>query len=79
MIILLKNLLRLYEYSVISTPTSVIYMAGNFVPWGSGSINYSYEYKNHKFTNIGPLGGARIGHRSIMMDNWVYTMGGDDA
>ena len=61
---------------MVSTPTSVIYMSGNFLPWGSGQHSRCYEYKNHKFTQRGSLVEARRGHRSIMMNNAVYTIGG---
>ena len=72
-----KNTFRLYAYSVIATPISVIYFGGFHSDEGPNDM--VAEYKNHKWTELGRLASRRYGHRSIKMESKIYIFGGFDT
>ena len=72
---MIKIYLRIAEYAVISTPSSVIYFGG----WDSvddEDTDRVVEYKNLKWTLLGNLASPRFRHRSIKMNNKIYLFGG---
>ena len=68
---------RLYAYSVISTPISVIYFGG--YQNGEAPNNIVAEYRNLKWTELGTLASGRYAHRSIQMEKNIYIFGGFDT
>ena len=68
-----KTYFRINDYSVTSTPSSVIYFGGIYDDYESDKV---VEYKNLKWTLLGNLAGTRDAHRSIKMDNKIYIFGG---
>ena len=68
---------RLYAYSVISTPLSLLYFGGYHNERGAN--NMVAEYKNLKWSELGRLASARYAHRSIKMDSKIYIFGGWDT
>ena len=68
---------RLYAYSVISTPISVIYFGGYHNDEGPNNI--VAEYKNLKWKRLGTLASGRYQHRSIQMGTKIYIFGGKDT
>ena len=68
---------RLYAYSVISTPISVIYFGGYHNDEGQNNI--VAEYRNLKWNRLGTLAIARYQHRSIQMGTKIYIFGGQDT
>ena len=71
------KLFRLYAYSVISTPISVIYFGGYHNDEGPNDI--VAEYRNLKWKNLGTLASGRYAHRTIQMGTKVYIFGGFDT
>ena len=67
---------RLYAYSVISTPISVIYFGG--YQNGEAANDIVAEYRNLKWTKLGTLASGRYQHRSIQMGTKIYIFGGED-
>ena len=74
---LYKIQFRLYAYSVISTPISVIYFGG--YDNSNGPSDIITEYKNLKWKELGTLASTRYAHRSIQMGTKVYIFGGFDT
>jgi len=60
-------------YSVVSTPSNVIYFGGF---GGFGASDIVAEYKDHTWTQLGTLNQQRKGHSSIQMDNKIFILGG---
>ena len=91
MLIILTNLsfLRIGDYSVVSTPHSVIYFGGDnrldhYRPNNDQGIqvidddnvlDLVCEYKNGQWTLLGNMAAARITHRSIYVNNLIYIIG----
>ena len=71
---IITKLFRIYSYSVISTPISVIYFGGYHNDEGPNDI--VAEYKNLEWTRLGTLATGRYGHRTIRMGSKIYVMGG---
>ena len=71
---IIAKLFRIYSYSVISTPISVIYFGGFHNDEGPNDI--VAEYKNLEWTRLGTLATGRYGHRTIQMGSKIYVMGG---
>ena len=70
-------LIRLYGYSVISTPISVLYFGGYHND--NGANDMVAEYKNLKWSELGRLASARYAHRSIKLNSKIYIFGGWDT
>ena len=71
------TLFRLYAYSVISTPSSVIYIGG--YQNGEPASDIVAEYRNLKWSQLGNLASGRYAHRSIQMGTKIYIFGGFDT
>ena len=71
---IIAKLFRIYSYSAISTPISVIYFGGYHNDEGPNDI--VAEYKNLEWTRLGTLATGRYGHRTIQMGSKIYVMGG---
>ena len=71
-----KNVFRISDYAVASTPTSVIYFGGYD---DEGPTDKVVEYQNLRWTLLGNLAGPRCGHRSIKMANKIYLFGGSGS
>ena len=63
---LFKKAFRLYAYSVITTPISVIYFGGYHNDEGPNDM--IAEYKSLEWTELGRLASSRYAHRSI---KWI--------
>ena len=70
---MIKKYFRIGLYSVISTPSSVIYFGGVD---DEGRSDRVVQYQNMKWTELGNLASQRSGHHSIKMDNKIYIFGG---
>ena len=70
-------MLRLYDYSVISLPISVIYFGGYHTDKGPNDI--VAEYKNLKWNDLGNLASPRYGHRSVYIRNKIFIIGGANS
>ena len=73
---MIKIYFRIAAYSVISTPSSVLYFGGflGYTDLG-GSTDKVAEFKNMKWNILGNLASPRHGHRSIQMRNKIYIFG----
>ena len=64
---------RISYYASVSTQTSVLIIGG----WSNDSPSSSIvEYKDDKWTVIGNLKQARLGHRAISIGSLVMIIGG---
>ena len=67
---------RLYDYSVISLPSSVIYFGGRN---GNEAVDRVVEYKNQEWKLLGNLVSPREDHSSIKMGSTIFIFGGYDG
>ena len=73
---------RLFSYTVISLPSSVIYFGGEWYNYNLRefvTIDSVAEYKNLGWKLLGNLVSPRYGHSSIKMGTTIYSFGGGDA
>ena len=61
------------NYASISTQRSVLIIGGRL---GSGSSSSIVEFKDDKWTVIGNLKQARVGHQAISIGSFVMIIGG---
>ena len=76
---MIKIYFRIAYYSVISTPSSVLYFGG-YVGYTDVPIRETdkvAEFKNMKWNILGNLASPRHGHRSIQMRNKIYIFGAE--
>ena len=80
---------RIGDYSVVSTPNSVIYFGGDnrlnhYRPNNDQGIqivddddvlDIVTEYSNRQWKILGKLAAPRIAHRSVYLNNKIYILG----
>ena len=76
-----NKILSIYDYTVISLPSSVIYFGGTSSDGLSDEVSLDKvaEYKNLEWNLLGYLASARRGHSSIIMNSKIYSLGGAES